>query len=195
MKLVYKGKFNGDVESLPHGEHMPEAVKFKEFDDPKKLAIVMNVVALVVTVALIIVIHNFAYGKLIDINPLGFLLSLLTLFPHELLHAICFKETVYLYTNLSQGMLFVTGPEPMTKARFIFMSMLPNIVFGFIPFLLFFMFPNSITGVLGVMGATCIGMGAGDYYNVFNAITQMPKGAKTYIYGFSSYWFIPKTEE
>ena len=121
---------------------------------------------------------------------LGYIASMLALFPHEILHAVCFKETVYLYTNMKQGMLFVVGPECMSKARFVFMSMLPNLVFGFIPFILFLFFPNLT--FLGAMGAIAIGCGAGDYMNVFNAIVQMPKGAKTYLYGFHSYWFMPE---
>lgn len=52
MKLIYKGKYNGDVNTLPHGEHKPGAVKFKEFDDAKTLGIVANVIALVITVGL-----------------------------------------------------------------------------------------------------------------------------------------------
>ena len=45
------------------------------------------------------------------------------------------------------------------------------------------------------MEAVCLSMGTGDYYNVFNALTQMPKGAKTYLDGFHSWWFLPETEE
>lgn len=30
MKLIYKGKFDGNPDSIPHGEHQPGAVKFKE---------------------------------------------------------------------------------------------------------------------------------------------------------------------
>ena len=100
MKLIYKGKYNGDVNMLPHGEHKPGAVKFKEFDDAKTLGIVANIIALVITVGL------------------------------------------------------------------------------------FFLF-------LGTLGALCLGMGAGDYYNVFNALTQMPRGARTYLYQFNSYWYMP----
>ena len=37
MKLIYKGKFNGDANSIPHGEHKPGAVKFREPENPKKL--------------------------------------------------------------------------------------------------------------------------------------------------------------
>jgi len=36
---------------------------------------------------------------------LAFIFPILTMFPHELLHALCFKEDVYLYTNFKQGMV------------------------------------------------------------------------------------------
>ena len=113
--------------------------------------------------------------------------AFLSMFPHEILHAICFKEDVYLYTNFKQGMLFVTGPETMSKGRFILMSLLPNIVFGALPFAAGLIFQEL--SALGMMGATALAMGAGDYYNVWNAATQMPKGARTYLHGFHSYWY------
>ncbi|MDE5994966.1 MAG: DUF3267 domain-containing protein [Oscillospiraceae bacterium] len=186
MKLIYKGKFKLDPESLPHGEHKAGAVKFKEPETPKKLALIANALALVLTgVALFGVYARLGFRT--EFNIWGVFVSLLCLFPHEILHAVCFKEEVYLYTNFKQGMLFVTGPETMSKTRFVIMSLLPNIVFGFIPYIIFMCFP-SLT-FFGSFGAMSIGMGASDYYNVFNALTQMPKGARTYIYGFSSYWY------
>ena len=112
------------------------------------------------------------------------------MFPHELLHALCFKEDVYLYTNFKQGLLFVVGCETMSKHRFIFMSLLPNIVFGFLPYVISFLGIQYLT--LAVLGVIAIGMGAGDYYNVFNALIQMPKGARTYLYQMNSYWYIPE---
>ncbi|MCC8191707.1 MAG: hypothetical protein LIO41_01495 [Ruminococcus sp.] len=39
------------------------------------------------------------------------------------------------------------------------------------------------------LGVISIGMGFGDYYNVFNALTQMPKGS-TYLYGLNSWWYV-----
>ncbi len=108
---------------------------------------------------------------------------------HEVLHALCFKEEVEFYTYLRKGLMFVVGTESMSKARFIFMSMFPNIVFGFIPYILFFIFPSQFW--LGIWGALCISAGVGDYINVFNAITQMPKGSLCYMNGNRSYWYIP----
>lgn len=192
MKLIYKGEFSGNVEDIPHGEHKPGAVMFKEPTDIKKFSLIMNIVAFALTIILIVILGIRAGSGLAEkwyALLIGCGLSMLSLFPHELLHAICFKGTVYLYTNFKQGMLFVTGPEDMSKARFVFMSMLPNLVFGFIPFIIFLIFPKLI--ILGALGAIAIGMGAGDYMNVFNAVTQMPKGARTYVYSFNSYWYMP----
>lgn len=196
MKLHYMGKFNKDPETLPHGEHKPDAVKFKEASDPKKLSIIANLLSIAIMIILAVPAffrcREFLIANLFEFY-IGLILSLLSMFPHEFLHAICFKRDVYMYTNLSQGMMFVVGPETMSKSRFIFMSLLPNIVFGIIPYIIGMIFPHLT--VLVSLGIFATGMGAGDYYNVFNALTQMPKGARTYLYQFNSYWYIPQNEE
>lgn len=40
MRIHYMGKYNLDPESLPHGDHMPGAVKFKEASTTKELAVI-----------------------------------------------------------------------------------------------------------------------------------------------------------
>ena len=187
MKLIYKGKFDGDVNSIPHGDHKPGAVKFREPEDVKKLGLIANGIA--TAIVMLALLGVFLRGGFENFSIAGIFLSYITLFPHEILHALCFRDEVYLYTNLKNGIMFVTGPEDMTKGRFIFMSLLPNIVFGFVPYILFMINPQW--KILGTFGAMCISMGAGDFLNVFNAITQMPKGARTYLHGFSSWWYMP----
>lgn len=182
MKLHYMGKFNLDPDSLPQAEHKPGAVEFKEADSMKKLSVIANTVACIILVILgaaaFFRIVPVAEPKSATITWFAALLgSIVIIFPHELLHALCFKKDVYLYTNLKQGMLFVIGTETMSKGRFIFMSMLPNIIFGIVPY---------------VIGMICTSMGAGDYYNVFNAIRQVPKNARVYMSGMRSYWYVEK---
>lgn len=195
MKLHYMGKYSGNENDIPHGEHRPGAVMFRE-PDMKKLAILMNIAAFIIAAILLVIVGAVSIkadtGGLNDSWSLciGALLTVFAFFPHEIIHALCFKGDVYLYTNLKQGMLFVAGPEDMTKTRFVMMSLAPNIVFGFIPFILFLIFPKAI--ILGVFGAISISCGAADYLNVINALTQMPKGALTYLYGTHSYWYIPE---
>jgi len=176
------------MESLPHGEHKSGAVKFKEMDDPQKLGLMANGIAVVLYLVLMPVL--IWRGGTDAFQIWGILAGLLAAFPHEFLHAVCFKEDVYLYTNFKNGMLFVIGTEDMSKARFVFMSLLPNLVFGVIPFVLFLI--NPAWTFLGSLGAISIPMGTGDYYNVFNALTQMPHGARTYLYKFNSYWYLPE---
>lgn len=193
MRLHYKGKYDLNPESLPHGQHMPGAVPFKEAKDSKQLSLIANAASVVIMVLLAVPAY-FRCREFLWASPLqmmfGAIASMLILFPHEILHALCFKEDVYLYTNWKQGLLFVVGPETMSKGRFIFMSLLPNLVLGIIPYLIGIIFPNQVFPV--VLGILATGMGAGDYYNVLNALTQMPKGSRTYLYQFSSYWYMPQ---
>lgn len=196
MKLIFKGKFDGNPDSIPSNEHRENAVKYKEFDNPDKLALVANLLSCVIAA---ITILSFVFRCNISketILPVPFklfiasVLSMLSLFPHELLHAVCFKDKVYLYIYWKKMMLFVTGPEDMTKGRFIFMSLLPNLIFGFIPYIIAMYNPSFV--ILGFFGALSISAGIGDYINVFNTLTQVPKGALVYLHGFNSYWYLPK---
>ncbi|MCM1133166.1 MAG: DUF3267 domain-containing protein [Ruminococcus flavefaciens] len=188
MKFHYAGTYNGDENSLPQREHPTGYVQFREPKNMKTFAIIMNIMAFVMVFSLLFLASAVA-GKTFPefINIYGIVASLVSLVPHEFLHALCFKGDVYMYQNLKQSMMFVVGTEDMSKGQFIFMSLLPNIVFGFIPFIIFLIFPNLV--VLGTLGAMAIGMGAGDYLNVFNCLTQVPNGAKVYSSGMHSYWY------
>ncbi len=190
------GKYDLNEDSLPQREHPEGAVRFKEPETSAKLGMIANGIGIVI--ALITIPLLFMRGGIYAFKFWGVVLMVLSLFPHEMIHAICFREDVYMYTNLRQGMLFVLGTEDLSKGRFIFMSLLPNILLGLIPFVLFMIWPYVVPstyawdmGVLGTFGALSLTAGAGDYINVYNALTQVPKGAKTYLSGFHSYWYMP----
>ena len=189
MRIHNGGKYETEKDLKATREHHPNAVAFKE-PDHDKFAIIANVGSFVLLILLGFVVYLLGNPNASGANKqleIGVICGALTIIPHELLHAICFKEDVYIYSNPSKMLFFVHGTEDMSKKRFIFMSLLPNIVFGLIPYIIFLINPNLM--FWGVFGALCIGMGFGDYFNVFNAITQMPKGAKTYLSGFHSYWY------
>ena len=190
MKFHNAGKFNGDIESLPKREHEEGAVMFKEPTDMKKFSLYMNIGAFILMFLLIgltsLIVGEFTF------DTWGCLLAIVCMVPHEFLHALGFKGDVYMYSNLKQGTMFVVGPEDMSKSRFITLSLLPFLVLGIIPYTIFLFNPNLVT--LGTMGAISIASCAGDLYNVFNAITQMPKGSRTYLCGMNSYWYMPKKE-
>ena len=93
--------------------------------------------------------------------------GVLSLFPHELLHAICYKEDVYLYNNLRQGLFFCYRTEAMSKSRFVFMCLCPNIFLGLIPYSVFLFIPHAV--FLGLFGSDMYWNGFGDYINTYNA--------------------------
>lgn len=194
MKFHYMGKFDGNAENLPTREHEEGYVPYRE-PDQNKLMIIMNVIALIITVPLVIAVTAVSRRdgySMLSIWP-ALIAFMVSIFPHEFLHGLCFKGDVYMYTYLSKGACFVVGPELMSKSRFIFMCMLPNLVFGFLPFIIWCFFPNLT--FLGYLGALAIGAGGGDYMNVFNTVTQVPKGAKTYMHGMNSFWVQTSAED
>ena len=193
MILHYGEKYDGNENSLPHKDHHPNAVPFREAYDMKKMSLIANTGCILIM--LLLVIPFLLLGmKYIPGNAIwmvvGGILGGLSLLPHELLHAICYKKDVYLYHDFAQGLMFVVGTEDMSKSHFVFMCLCPNIVLGMIPYLTFLLFPHLVG--LGLFGIICIGMGFGDWINVYNAIKQMPDNAKTYLCGMHSYWYIQK---
>ena len=106
MRLHYKGAYDLNPESIPHKEHIPGAVKFKEAEDTKELSKTATVISIIVMVIMGI-FATMRMGRFIFDGSLqmwlGILFPFAILFPHEILHAICFKEDVYLYTNWKQG--------------------------------------------------------------------------------------------
>lgn len=191
MIFHYAGKYDGDENKLPQKEHHPHAVQFKEPDDTKKLSLIANIgcILLMVLLAIPFVLLGKAH---IPSNAvwmmIGGICGGLSLLPHEMLHAICYKDDVYMYNDLAHGLMFVVGTEDMSKSRFVFMCLCPNLILGIIPYTLFLLCPNLVG--LGLFGIICIGMGFGDYINVYNALKQMPKGSKTYLCGMHSYWYL-----
>ena len=190
MKLIYKGKYNGEIEEFASSKNIKNATKYKEADSLEEMSKIITIPANIIQALLLVIVFVIA-----GVNDdtmfaliIAFIASLFTMIPHELLHGVCFKEKVYLYTNLKQLMLFVVGEDHLSKWMFIFMCMLPNIVFGFIPFILFLI--NTKLVFLGMLGAMCISYGMGDYYNVWNTIMQVPSNGMVFSKGHNSYWYV-----
>lgn len=190
MIFHYAGKYDGDESKLPQKPHYPNAVPFKEIEDVKKLSLIANLggILLIILLAVPFVLLG---GKYILDNVMWMMIggfgACISLIPHEFLHALCYKKDVYMYNYLSHGIMFVAGTEDMSKSRFIFMSLCPNIFLGLIPYIIFLFFPDLVG--LGLFGLCNIGTGFGDYMNVYNAIRQMPKKSKIYLCGTHSYWY------
>ena len=99
MKLHYKGPYNSDPASLPHGEHKPNAVPFREAKDMKTLSQITNIGGFVLTLLLAVpvLIRCWVYINTVYFAA-GCLAALLALFPHEPVsytHLPLFSTEVY----------------------------------------------------------------------------------------------------
>jgi predicted small secreted protein len=202
MKLTFRGICN-DFTTLPVGVLPENAVKFKEPDTAAKLNATMFLfmipTALVIGLVVIgsVLLHGelrFAFTSPWDFW-VGIGLHFLSIAPHELLHAVCFGKNhpVDMYVSPKNWVAFVCSTAPISKRRFILLSLFPNIFLGWIPLLVWAIFPiGGFFGLVLFTAAMCNTLsGAGDYMNVFNAARQMPKGSMHQHSGMNSFWYMP----
>ena len=196
VKIIYKGFFR-DNSQLPTGILPENAVKFKGPDSLYK-QIAVSVVTFIpagLVVALFVFGSYLLHGNLLSVgfNGRGMAVVLLTFIPHEILHAICFGKGAIVELYARPPAFFVTCVKPLSKSRFIFMSMLPNLVFGWIPLFVWVVLPyyGGVNHLLFTASVFAILLGGGDYMNVFNTLYQQPKGSMQQISGINSYWFMP----
>ena len=192
MKFHYCGKYDLNPDNLPQREHPEGSVQFKEPEDTQKLSAAANGIAFAAAIVLLLPvcqIYGFdnIFGGLDAM--IACILAIIAMIPHELLHALCFKKDVYMYENLRQGLMFVVGTEDMSRGRFIFMSLLPCIVLGIVPYIAGFAAGSMALLLFGAVNAASAG---GDFINVYNCLTQVPKGALVYMSGIRSYWYVPE---
>lgn len=203
MKLTYKGICN-DFSTLDTGVLPENAVKFREPDTAAALNTAMVLVMLSVAgvVTLVVLAAFFIHGELrLELASLtswpfwaGLGLHVASFVPHELLHAVAFpwKHPVSFYISPKNMVLFVCSTEAVSKRRIIWLSLLPNIILGWIPLIIWVFMPAGFWGtVIFLFAAFNTLSGAGDYMNVFNSLRQMPKGSMHQHSGMNSYWFMP----
>ncbi len=199
MKFIWKGRIK-DIKELPKGELPAHAVKYKEPNDFKELTLRISLfmIPAVLLIGLAVFLRSRLYPGFsfpsFKNYAVGFLLAFLMILPHEFLHAIVYPKDaeVLCYYKPEQLLALVYSTYPMSKSRFIFSSLLPNIVFGIFPLTLWVVLPlnQSISEILISFSSSSLLFGCGDYMNVYNTIMQVPNGAMTQLSGFNSYWYL-----
>lgn len=191
-----------DESQLPRAELPDDAVKFREPRNFFELTVASVLFLIPVAGLLFVCLHlkGTSLGEMEGLSLPGFILATVATVPHELLHAIAFpKGSDISFWYYPQALaFFVHSTTPVSKRRFIFMSLLPALVLGVLPLFLWLLVPigaGSLSHFLFTFAAFGLLFAAGDYVNAFNGAVQMPENAVTCMSGFHSYWYIPKTGE
>jgi len=198
MRLVFKGIYQND-DQLPKSILPDNAVKFNEPNSLESMntATLVFILPTFVFASLFIIGSYLIHGSLsIRGSLIGVLIYLFSIPLHELIHALAFGKghIVELFIAPKQLAMFVTSTMPITKNQFIFVSLIPNIILGWIPLLVWMILPHneSYSNILLTFSILSVLVGVGDYLNVFNTIRQMPKGSMHQLSGFNSYWYMPQ---
>ncbi|MEG2540046.1 MAG: DUF3267 domain-containing protein [Clostridium sp.] len=208
--IKYMGKYERE-EQLLTGELDPRAVKY---DEPDSISEIFNMgfklfsPVFIAIFVLIFIRVRFWSVSIWDINfvnlglalVVGFVLQIAFIAVHEILHAVSFprKARKEVWVKPSEFVAFVYSSAIVSKVRFIWMSLCPNIILGFIPYLLWmlgiFGFGSLLSNIVIITAMFNIMSGVGDYLNVYLTIKQVPKGGFVQSYGLHSYWIRESSE-
>lgn len=196
MKFKWRGRFK-EITDLPKGKLPINAKKFKEPTSLFKFNL-LACLTLIPVILILMLLNRFKTGHGF-INPYdgfhtwGMIGAVICIIVHELIHGLAFPKGVIVdfWYSPKNLMAFVHSTYPMTKKRFIWMSLLPTLILGGIPYVIWFVLPyhHFASHFIFTFAFFSILMGGGDFINVINAMIQMPKGTYTQISGFHSYWF------
>lgn len=121
----------------------------------------------------------------------GATIGFILLLAHEYLHSIVYPKEADSYIGIAKPITFVSLTSyPLSKKRFIVMSLLPYIL-GIIPLVLFWLCPANLTELNGIFfGMACMGMASPypDSYTVYQIIKQVPKNKKIQNYEDDIYY-------
>lgn len=192
MKIVWKGFMN--EHNLFTFSDLPE--------DAKKLTSEKNAWAmyLLIIPVLIIAYIGIRLRLLYVAGPMfakwallvGVILSLPFLVVHEFIHAVCCSKTPEIFLYVTPAGICLIPTSPLSKRRYIVMSMMPTVVLGICPFLIWLFAPglNVQTGsILFGFALGSLSMCIGDIYNAIHAIIKMSSKSVLVTSGKDCYYF------
>ena len=205
LRITMKGRFQ-DESQLIGDEPLPEgSVMFKEggIEDVLRQGITLMLPLLALMTGLMVfrfvgLKGTFAKAQFFPDFFLTFalivLLAWLLTYVHEFIHALFFpwdaEKQIWKYPE--KGAFFIYCSAPVSRWHFVVLSLAPGVLLGVVPYLLWLWVAGRLP-ILASIGMAFLSifltMGAmGDVANVYNCLTQVPRGAQVFGYGLHTYW-------
>lgn len=203
FNIHWKGKYKSE-EDLIQNEKLPNnSVQFKEGENISQafgLGLLLEL-PLIIPIIIITIMRFKSMNIILDMNiktgivfAITIIIMQLLTYIHEIIHAMFYskkaEKTIWKYPE--QGAYFIYCNEKVSKIRFIILCIAPTVILGIIPFFIWLLFANKIPMPFNLSFVfitwIMIIMSMGDFTNIYNAIRQVPKGAKIFNYGLHSYW-------
>ncbi len=179
IKELQRGKLPQNAAKIDTARSMDEMMK-----KAAPIAAVLCIVLFITMLTKTITSHKMVFHPLAIVG--GFVIGFGLLTVHEWLHAVVYpKEAKVTIGKVKGKLIFVAlASHPMTRARFIFMSLLP-FVLGVLPLAVFIFSPADNRVLNGLMfGMAGMGMVSPcpDVYNVLAVLKQSKKTDKIMFY-------------
>lgn len=192
MKVIWKGRMR--EENAFMYENMPEEAK-KLFPERGTWAMYLIILP-VLLMAYMGIRIRLSYATEIILSKgeflAGVLLSALFLSVHELLHAVCCPRGSVCFLYVTPAGLCVIPTCPLRKSRYIFMAVMPTVVLGICPFLVWLLCPHMSVAMGSVLFGFSVGslsMCIGDIYNVILSLCKMKRQSVLVTSGKDCYYF------
>lgn len=203
MAIRFRGTL-ADFSQLEYGYCPPGSIQLEEGDTLEgvigqalRQSLPLFLLMAALTLVRLVVGMNwavpFSVGRTFLVMVLWMVLYVVLIVVHEWIHALffprCAVKDVWFY-RLQAAMVYCN--TPVTRNRFIVMSLAPATILGIIPFIGWLLWGDRLDAVLSIawaaMAWSMIFGGIGDFYNVRNVIRQVPKNAYVFNYGIHTYW-------
>ena len=179
------------------------AVQFEEEDTVRDimiqgLALTIPLISIMIFAALVrffsMEMHVHINLKTIILLVIAAASTYLLTYVHEFIHAIFYPKdsSKEMWKIPGNGVFFTYCETPVSRMRFIVLSIAPALILGVLPFILWMIFPTALPTTASLMVLTISIImtygGMGDFVNIINTVNQVPKGAKVFNFNIHSYW-------
>lgn len=202
LNIKFKGNFKNKTVDK-------KEIRGYKIEDRKKIINGSNISFIIILIGIILTILRFISSPPIKSHSvleliLWLFIGLILLFPifliHEFFHAICFprhaEKEIWFFINKksSYPLCFLTYCDsPITKKRFLFSVIFPNLILAMFPLLLWYIglldFNLFFSRIYGAILTILFCSGASDYKLFFNIILQVPNSAHVHMSNNSIYWY------
>lgn len=202
MRISFKGIYNASSQ-LKESNVPKDATKFN-FDKNSEshifnAYIFMLPIAIVISlfVGISFLLHGYNRIGIDSISSApGFVLWIASLIAHEYLHGLCYGKgaTVEVYLLLERLVLFMSCAEPLSKYRYVFMLLLPNVLLGILPLMLWVAIPHSgynssVFNALFTFSSLSLLAGCLDFFNCVMVMRNIPRGSMIQQSKNDLYWY------
>lgn len=153
MKIKYMGKLDPKTNPLPTNNLKEGAIRFNEPTDRKKQGIQTSIVAFIIVGIMFVPEYlNVLFRDVDAINLLNFFLYFLLGIILFVLSKLCqfyFYKEVYFYKMKGFGFIGVYTTE-FTRNKYIALNLIPDIIFGFIPYYISLITGNYFLGIAAI---------------------------------------------